>query len=117
MRETVGRLAGPTRMQIALPHNYVYTMPDVRMLPLEERARLAVHDVKPFPVWLAGVLNVLTFGLFSVIHFGRLHDRLPRASQNDPSTARAIGFQFIPYYNLYWTSSAHSASVIGCRSS
>jgi len=106
MRETVGRLGNPGRAQIALPIalpiNAVYTM-DIRVLPLEERARLADHQVKRFPVWLAGVLNVLTFGLFPVIHFGRLHDRLPRASNNDPSTSKAIGFQFIPYYNLYWT--------------
>jgi hypothetical protein len=31
------------------------------------------------------------------------HDRMPRAAHNDPSAAKAIGFQFIPYYNLYWT--------------
>jgi hypothetical protein len=101
MRETVGRLGSPGRAQLALPLNAVYTM-DIRVLPLEERARLADHRIKRFPVWLVGVLNVLTFGLFPVIHFGRLHDRLPRAQSNDPSSSKAIGFQFIPYYNLYW---------------
>jgi hypothetical protein len=102
MRETVGRLGAPGQLRIALPLNTIYTM-DIRVLPLEERARLADHQIKRFPVWLVGVLNVLTFGLFPVIHFGRLHDRLPRAASNDPSSSKAIGFQFIPYYNLYWT--------------
>ena len=29
--------------------------------------------------------------------------RMPRAAHNDPSTGQAIGFQFIPFFNLYWT--------------
>lgn len=105
MRAAVGRMqvaaAGPGSA-LALPPTAIYRLVDLRALPLEERARLAAHSIKPFPVWLVGILNVLTFGLFPVIHFGLLHDRLPRASHNDPSAGRAIGFQFIPYYNLYW---------------
>jgi hypothetical protein len=31
-----------------------------------------------------------------------MHDKLPRAAANDPSAGKAIGFQFIPYFNLYW---------------
>lgn len=105
MRQAVGRMApvAPTTgMTVALPPNAAYQLVDLRMLPLEERARLAAHSVRPFPVWLVGLLNVLTFGLFPLIHFGMLHDRLPRASHNDPSAGKAIGFQFIPYFNLYW---------------
>lgn len=30
------------------------------------------------------------------------HDNLPRAHPNDPTSAKAIGFAFIPYFNLYW---------------
>jgi hypothetical protein len=80
----------------------VYALVDLQALPLEERARLAVHSLRPFPVWLVGILNVLTLGLFPMIHFGMLHDKLPKASHNDPSAGKAIGYQFIPYYNLYW---------------
>ena len=105
MRQAVGRaqagVPGPSTA-IALPPNAVYQLVDMRALPLEERARLAMHSVRPFPVWLVGLLNVLTLGLFPLIHFGMLHDRLPRASHNDPSAGKAIGFQFIPYFNLYW---------------
>jgi hypothetical protein len=75
---------------------------DVRSIPMSERARLANHSVKDFPVWAIAILNVVTFGLYPLIHFGLLHDRLPRAVHNDPSAGKAIGFQFIPYYNLYW---------------
>lgn len=89
-------------MSLALPPNGTYSLIDVQSLPLEERARLAAHRVKKFPVWAVGVLNVVTFGLFPLIHFGMLHDRLPRAAHNDPTAGKAIGFQFIPYFNLYW---------------
>ncbi len=85
-----------------LPPGVVYPNLDIRTLPLPERARLANHGLTRFPVAATVILNILTFGLFGLIHFGRMHDRLPMAASNDPSTARSIGFQFIPYYNLYW---------------
>ena len=87
---------------LTLPPHAIYGLFDVRALPMEERARLAMHTVQPFPVWLVGILNILTLGLFPLIHFGMLHDRLPRATHNDPSGGKAIGFTFIPYFNLYW---------------
>ena len=67
-----------------------------------ERVALMRHDVGAFPVWAAVVLHFLTFGIFSFIHFSRLHDQLPRAEHDDPSTAKAIGFSFIPYFQVYW---------------
>lgn len=103
MRRAVA--TSPAQMQLttlALPPGSVYNMIDIRMLPLQERARLAQHSLSSFPVWAAGLLNFLTFGLFGLIHFGIMHDKLPKAASNDPSTGKAIGFQFIPYYNLYW---------------
>ena len=104
MRAAVGRMPiNNPNTTLVLPPGAVYGLLDVRTLPLEERARLAVHTLRPFPVWLVGLLNLLTAGLFPFIHFGLLHDRLPRASHNDPSAGQAIGYQFIPFYNLYWT--------------
>ncbi len=100
IREMVGKEQG-FLLPTSLPPGAVYRM-DIRALPLAERARLAAHTVRPFPVWAAGLLNIVTLGLFSLIHFGLQHDRLPRAAHNDPSAGKAIGFQFIPYYNLYW---------------
>lgn len=102
MRRAVAGQASYTVSTLAMPPASVYSALDIRQLPLEERARLARHELRGFPVWLIGILNVLTFGLFPLIHFGLMHDRLPRAANNDPSSGKAIGFQFIPYYNLYW---------------
>jgi hypothetical protein len=89
-------------MYAAMPPAFVYQNLDVRMLPLPERARLAQHQLKPFPVAAVAILNIITLGLFGLIHFGLMHDRLPRAAANDPSSGKAIGFAFIPYYNFYW---------------
>jgi hypothetical protein len=87
--------------QLSLPNSAIYKA-DHRLQPLAERSRLAMHSMRTFPIWAVGILNVLTFGLFPLIHFGLMHNRLPQAAHNDPSAGKAIGFQFIPYFNLYW---------------
>lgn len=68
----------------------------------QDKAFLRQHTLKNFPVWAAVLLHYLTFGLFSLIHFGLQHDRFPEAQPNDPNAGKAIGFSFIPYFNLYW---------------
>lgn len=88
-------------VQLVMPNSSIYRG-DLRLQPLSERARLANHSMRTFPVWGVGVLNVVTFGLFPLIHFGLMHNRLPQAANNDPSAGKAIGFQFIPYFGLYW---------------
>lgn len=80
----------------------VYPNLDPRYLPLPERARLAQHSLQPFSVPAAVILHYVTFGLFGFFYYGAKHDRLPVAATNDPSAGKAIGFQFIPYFNLYW---------------
>ena len=75
---------------------------DPRALPIPERARLAQHQLRPFSVFGAIVLHYITFGIWSWIHFSLMHDKLPKAATNDPSAGKAIGFMFIPYFNLYW---------------
>jgi hypothetical protein len=75
---------------------------DIRFLTPAHRASLSYHQLKPFPIWAIGLLTVFTLGLFPLIHFGLMHDKLPRAAHNDPTSGKAIGFQFIPYFNLYW---------------
>jgi len=67
-----------------------------------QRAALCKHKLRRFPVWAVGVLSALTLGIFPLVHFGLMHDRLPRAEPNDPSAAKAIGFWLIPCFNLYW---------------
>jgi hypothetical protein len=103
MRQAVGRMqVSQVPVTMALAPHQIYHALDLRALPLEERARLASHSVTRFPVWLVAFLNIITLGLFPLIHFGLIHDRLPRAAHNDPGSGKAIGFSFIPYYNLYW---------------
>lgn len=75
---------------------------DPRMLPVNERARLAAHTVRRFPVWAIALLYIVTLGIFPLIHFGLLHDRMPSAAHDDPSAGKAIGFQFIPVFWMYW---------------
>lgn len=100
------RLAIAAKASQALQHaqasEALYRGGDLTRISFEERARLARHELRAFPVWAAGVLHFITFGLWSLIHFSSMHDRLPQASRTDPSAGKAIGFQFIPYYNLYW---------------
>jgi hypothetical protein len=67
-----------------------------------ERAALARHDVEAFPIWAVLLLHFATLGVFSLVHFSRLHGRLPRAEDDDPSAAKAVGLSFIPYWHFYW---------------
>ena len=75
----------------------------VEQLGPAERVALGVHQLESFPVWAAGLLHFVTGGLFSIIFYGIQQGRMPRASHSDPTTAQAIGYQFIPFFNLYWT--------------
>jgi hypothetical protein len=102
MRIAVANQGHPVISTLAMQPAQVYGWLDPAQLPLVERSRLANHQLRQFPVWATGILNFITFGLFGLIHFGLMHDRLPRAAHNDPSAGKAIGFQFIPYFNLYW---------------
>jgi hypothetical protein len=73
-------------------------------LPLNEAERvvLGVHGLERFPVWLAALLHVLTFGLFSVIYYAVQGGRLPTIETGDPGAHKGVGFFLIPYFNLYW---------------
>lgn len=67
-----------------------------------ERAALSRHELKALPVWTALLAHFATFGMFSLVHMGLQHDRLPQIERDDPSGVKAIGLSFLPYYNLYW---------------
>lgn len=60
------------------------------------------HQLTNFPVVGAILLHFLTCGLFSFIWLGLMHGKLPKVRGDDPSAGRAIGFCFIPFFNLYW---------------
>ncbi len=91
-------------MQLAPPYVHremsPYKAPEA--LSPQDRQYLKQHTLQRFPAGLAVFLHFITWGIFSVIHYGLQHDRLPTAQPDDPTAAKAIGFNFIPYYNLYW---------------
>jgi len=47
-------------------------------------------------------MHFMTLGLFTVIYFGLKHSQLPMIKHNDFKAKKAIGFMFIPFFNLYW---------------
>lgn len=49
----------------------------------------------------AVIFNVLTFWLFSTMYYGLKHSDLPKIKPDDFSAWKAIGYLFIPFYNLY----------------
>jgi len=57
--------------------------------------------ITPFPV-IGTVLLSIFVPLFALIYFGLVHGNLPRRRPDDPSAAKAIGFSFIPLFNIYW---------------
>jgi hypothetical protein len=60
------------------------------------------HQLSPFSVPLLILLHFLTCGLFSFIWLNLMHGKLPKVRSDDPSAGKAIGFCFIPFFNLYW---------------
>lgn len=61
-----------------------------------------VHQFTSFPVVVAILLHFCTCGLFSIIWLTLMHGKLPKIRSDDPSGGKALGFCFIPFYNLYW---------------
>jgi len=94
----------PTPHAVAVNPTYRFISPYQTPSALSERDRafLRHHTLREFPLWAAVMLHFFTFGLFSIVHYGMQHDNFPKAASNDPSAAKAIGFSFIPYFNLYW---------------
>jgi hypothetical protein len=62
----------------------------------------SVHSLTSFPVAALILLHYATCGVFSLIWLNLMHGKLPRVRSDDPSAGKAIGFCFIPFFNLYW---------------
>lgn len=60
-----------------------------------------VPNLSPFPVVGAVLLSIFV-GPFATIYYGLVHGNLPKRRPDDPSAGKAIGFMFIPFFNLYW---------------
>ena len=60
------------------------------------------HQLTNFPVVAVILLHYLTCGIFSLVWLNLMHGKLPRVRSDDPSAGKAVGFCFIPFFNLYW---------------
>jgi hypothetical protein len=54
------------------------------------------------PVGVLVLLHFITLGIYSTVWLNLLHGKLPKVRHDDPSAAKALGFLFIPFFNLYW---------------
>lgn len=73
-----------------------------RYYPMAVPAGAAAHELSGFSPGLVLLFHVLKLGVFSFVHFQLMHGRLPKLRPDDPSAGKAIGFMFIPVFNLYW---------------
>lgn len=65
-------------------------------------ATAAGHQLSEFPVWAIVLLDIFV-PLFSLIWFNLMHGQMPRLRSDDPEPGKAIGFSFIPFFNIwYW---------------
>jgi len=60
------------------------------------------HQLTTFPVAVAILLHYMTFGIFTIIWLNLMHGKMCRVRADDPSAGKAVGFCFIPLFNLYW---------------
>lgn len=76
---------------------------DLTSLSARQRSGFAQHRLA-FTLAADGaiILHILTLGLFTLIYFGLMHSKLPMIKHDDFGARRAIGFSFIPGFNLYW---------------
>jgi hypothetical protein len=52
--------------------------------------------------WLVVVLSAVTYGIFGSVYLQLKQSRLPVVKPDDPRAGKAIGFLFIPFFNVYW---------------
>jgi hypothetical protein len=89
-----GFLTGP-QAYAGVPHSLPFSMADA--------GHRAQHRLTRFEPAVVIILHFVTFGLFTFIWFGLKHGQLPVVAQDDPSAGKAIGFMFIPFFNIfYW---------------
>jgi hypothetical protein len=58
-------------------------------------------QVSHFPV-IGAVLLSMFVPLFAPIYYGIMHGSLPKRRPDDPGAGKAIGFMFIPLFNIFW---------------
>ena len=79
------------------------TAPGVANLPASiSTPQPWMHTLSYFSVGLVVLLHFVTLGIFPMIWFGMMHDKMPKLRPDDPSAGKAIGFMFIPFFNIFW---------------
>lgn len=69
---------------------------------MDKRKEFMKISLKHFSVAGAVLLHIFTLGLFSLVYYGLSHSNFPKIKANDFSAGKAIGFRFIPFFNIYW---------------
>lgn len=76
---------------------------DLSKLSSKDRCVFKKHKLdSEFPIWACIILHYISVGIFDLIYYGVIHGKLPYLENDDPTTGKAIGFMFIPIYNIYW---------------
>lgn len=60
------------------------------------------HFFSTFNTAVGILLHFLTIGIFTTIYCGLKHSKLPKINYDDFDAGKAIGFLFIPFFNIYW---------------
>lgn len=76
---------------------------DLKKVKPSDKKKFMKTGLNHFSVAGAVLLHIITLGLFSLIYYGIAHARFPKIKKNDCGAGAAIGFMFIPFFNLYWT--------------
>ncbi len=77
-----------------------YPLPSYIVSADSPQARM--HELGRFSVAAVVVLSIVTLGIFNLIYFGLMHDKMAKLRYNDPSAGKAIGYMLIPFFSLYW---------------
>jgi len=67
-----------------------------------QKSKFKKNELTEFPVAATVILHLITFGIFTWIYFGLIHEKLPKVKDDDFGAAKAILFMLIPFFNIYW---------------
>ena len=103
--------AVPTKYQhsnesIYSPSEYAAAAPQPPLMnsPTVESPVQSSYSLTSFPVIVTVLMHFLTLGIFTQFWLVSLHGKLPKVREDGPSGGKAIGYMFIPLFNLYWMS-------------
>ncbi len=101
----LGRFAANTQMDMraASLFNVYSPVMDLSRLPPQQAEQFKRHQLlETFPTAVVVILHILTLGIFTIFFHGLKHSKMPKIQHDDFGAGKAIGFMFIPFFNLYW---------------